>query len=325
MNTTAKIAVVLPSYRVKAHILDVIGRIGSECQHIYVVDDACPEGSGAFVSAHCDDPRVQVLTHDVNQGVGGAVMTGYRQAVVDGCDVVVKIDGDGQMAPELLPQFVAPILEGYADYTKGNRFFDLTQIRQMPGVRLFGNAVLSFMSKFSSGYWDIFDPTNGYTAIHTRVVEHLPLNKIASRYFFESDMLFRLNTLRCVVVDIPMDAVYGDEKSGLKIKSILLDFLWKHVRNYFKRIFYNYFLRDLSAASMQLVLGLLMLLFGVTFGLNAWHHSSAQGVETAAGTVMVAALPVFVGLQLLLSFLTQDIQSTPRVPMHKRLSKKRSK
>jgi len=323
MDNTARIGVVLPSYRVKAHILDVIGRIGPECQHIYVVDDACPDGSGAFVRAHCNDPRVKVLTHEINQGVGGAVMTGYRQGVLDGCDVVVKIDGDGQMAPELLPQFVAPILEGYADYTKGNRFFDLTQIRQMPGVRLFGNAVLSFMSKFSSGYWDVFDPTNGYTAIHTRVIEHLPLNKIASRYFFESDMLFRLNTLRCVVVDIPMDAVYGDETSGLKIKSILLDFLWKHVRNYFKRIFYNYFLRDLSAASMQLVLGLLMLVFGVSFGLNAWHTSSAEGVETAAGTVMVAALPVFVGLQLLLSFLTQDIQSTPRVPMHKRLSKKR--
>jgi glycosyltransferase involved in cell wall biosynthesis len=325
MNNTAQIAVVLPSFRVKAHILDVIGRIGPECQHIYVVDDACPEGSGAYVQAHCSDPRVQVLTHDINQGVGGAVMTGYRQAVTDGCDVVVKIDGDGQMAPELLPQFVAPILDGYADYTKGNRFYDLTQIRQMPGVRLFGNAVLSFMSKFSSGYWDIFDPTNGYTAIHTRVVEHLPLDKISSRYFFESDMLFRLNTLRCVVVDIPMDAVYGDEKSGLKIKSILLDFLWKHARNYSKRIFYNYFLRDLSAASMQLVLCLVMLVFGVSFGLNAWHNSSDQGIETPAGTVMVAALPVFVGLQLLLSFLTQDIQSTPRVPMHKRLSKKRFK
>ena len=323
MNNTAQIAVVLPSFRVKAHILDVIGRIGPECQHIYVVDDACPEGSGDHVKAHCADPRVRVLTHEVNQGVGGAVMTGYRQAVIDGCDVVVKIDGDGQMAPELLPQFVAPILEGYADYTKGNRFFDLTQIRQMPGVRLFGNAVLSFMSKFSSGYWDIFDPTNGYTAIHTRVVEHLPLDKISSRYFFESDMLFRLNTLRCVVVDIPMDAFYGDEKSGLKIKAILLDFLWKHARNYFKRIFYNYFLRDLSAASMQLVLGLVMLVFGVAFGLDAWRTSSAQGMETPAGTVMVAALPVFVGLQLLLSFLTQDIQSTPRVPIHKRLSKKR--
>jgi glycosyltransferase involved in cell wall biosynthesis len=323
MNNTSQIAVVLPSYRVKAHILDVIGRIGPECQHIYVVDDACPEGSGDHVKAHCADPRVRVLTHEVNQGVGGAVMTGYRQAVIDGCDVVVKIDGDGQMAPELLPQFVAPILEGYADYTKGNRFFDLTQIRQMPGVRLFGNAVLSFMSKFSSGYWDIFDPTNGYTAIHTRVVEHLPLDKISSRYFFESDMLFRLNTLRCVVVDIPMDAFYGDEKSGLKIKAILLDFLWKHARNYFKRIFYNYFLRDLSAASMQLVLGLVMLVFGVAFGLDAWRTSSAQGMETPAGTVMVAALPVFVGLQLLLSFLTQDIQSTPRVPIHKRLSKKR--
>lgn len=319
----AKVGVVIPSYRVTAHVLDVIARIGRECHAVYVVDDACPDKSGQFVLEHCKDPRVKVVFNDVNLGVGGAVMRGYREAVNDDCDVVVKIDGDGQMAPELLPQFIAPILEGYADYAKGNRFFDLSEISQMPVIRLFGNAILSFMSKISSGYWDVFDPTNGYTAIHARIIEHLPLNKISHRYFFESDMLFRLNTLRCVVVDVPMDANYGDEKSNLKISSIVFDFLFKHVRNFFKRIFYNYFLRDLSPASLELIAGPLLLAAGAAYGITQWQSSAQQNVMTAPGTVMLAALPVIMGFQLILAFLSHDMQSVPKVAVHRRLHRKK--
>jgi dolichol-phosphate mannosyltransferase len=323
-SADAKVGVVIPSYRVTAHILDVLARVGPRCQAIYVVDDACPDRSGHFVRERCSDPRVKVVFNEVNLGVGGAVMRGYREAVADGCDVIVKIDGDGQMAPELLEQFVGPILEGYADYTKGNRFFDLSEISQMPLIRLVGNAVLSFMSKISSGYWDVFDPTNGYTAIHARIVEHLPLEKISKRYFFESDMLFRLNTLRCVVLDIPMDANYGDEKSNLKIKSILFDFLFKHIRNFFKRIFYNYFLRDLSPASLELVAGPLLLGMGLTFGATQWYLSAMRNATTPTGTVMLAALQILLGFQLILAFLTHDMQSVPKVPIHKRLHSKRA-
>lgn len=314
-----KISVVIPAYKVQAHVLDVINRIGPECQRIYVVDDACPNGTGLIVSQTCKDPRVQVLFNQINLGVGGAVMTGYRAAIADTCDVVVKIDGDGQMAPELLPLIVQPILDGMADYTKGNRFYDLAQIKQMPKIRLFGNAVLSFMSKFSTGYWDIFDPTNGYTAIHARVVEHLPLDKISKRYFFESDMLFRLNTMRCVVVDVPMDAHYADETSSLNIKDIVFEFLKKHARNFGKRILYNYFLRDMSAASFELVLGSLMTVFGFLFGLWHWLQSAQDGVPTTAGTVMLAAMPLLMGLQLLLAFIAFDVQSVPKLPIHGRL------
>jgi glycosyltransferase involved in cell wall biosynthesis len=250
-------------------------------------------------------------------------MAGYIAAVADGCDVIVKIDGDGQMAPEMLPLFVQPILDGLADYTKGNRFYDLTHIKQMPAMRLLGNAVLSFMSKFSSGYWDVFDPTNGYTAVHARVAAHLPLDKISQRYFFESDMLFRLNTMRCVVVDVPMDAHYADETSSLKIKQIVFEFLSKHVRNFGKRIFYNYFLRDLSAASFQLVFGLVLFLFGGVFGVVQWWQASSLHVNSSAGTVMLAAMPLLVGVQLLLAFLSFDVQSVPRMPVHKRLQPKK--
>lgn len=313
------IAVVIPSYKVKAHILDVIARIGPEVSAIFVVDDQCPEGSGDHVAQCCTDNRIRVVRNTVNMGVGGATMAGYAAAIEEGHDILVKVDGDGQMDPSLIPQFVGPIIEGLADYTKGNRFYDLTHIGQMPAIRLFGNAVLSFMSKFSSGYWDIFDPTNGYTAIHAKVAAQLPLDKISRRYFFESDMLFRLNTMRCVVMDIPMDALYADEVSNLRVRAVLGEFLGKHLGNFAKRIGYNYFLRDMSAASLHLILGLLLTTFGTVFGAYHWALSAAHQVFTGSGTVMLAALPLIMGLQFLLAFVVHDTQTTPRQPMHRRL------
>lgn len=317
IKASAFIAVVLPSYKVTKNILSVISQIDSLVSRIYVVDDKCPDDSGGYVEKNCSDPRVTVLRHGVNQGVGGAVMTGYRAAIADGADVIVKIDGDGQMDPSLIPFFIEPILSGEADYTKGNRFYDLEEIRAMPPMRLFGNAVLSLMTKLSSGYWDLFDPTNGYTAIHSDVVRHLPLEKISRRYFFETDMLFRLNTLRAVVVDVPMDAQYGDEVSNLKISKIVGEFLIKHVRNFSKRIFYNYYLRDMSIASIELPFGVLLFVSGCGFGFYHWINSLQEGVVTPAGTVMLAALPILMGAQLMLAFLGYDIANVPRRPFHK--------
>ena len=316
MNPNQTIAVVIPSYRVKRHILGVIASIGPEVARIYVVDDCCPDGSGAFVREQCSDPRVTVCQHEVNQGVGGAVMTGYAAAIADGADVIVKVDGDGQMDASLIGSFVEPILAGEADYTKGNRFYDLEQLGSMPPLRLFGNAVLSLMNKLSSGYWDVFDPTNGFTAIHADVARHLPMSKISRRYFFETDMLFRLNVLHAVVADVPMDAVYGDEVSNLKISRVVTEFMFKHVRNFFKRVFYNYYLRNMSLASIELPLGALGMVFGTVYGLI---HLGAldEGQAASAGVVMMAALPLLTGLQLVLAFLSYDINSVPRRPIHK--------
>ncbi|MRS90033.1 glycosyltransferase [Enterobacteriaceae bacterium RIT714] len=313
-----KVAVVIPSYRVKNHILSVIGKIGQSVDRIYVIDDCCPEHSGDFVLENNVDERVVVVKHDVNQGVGGAVMTGYDAALKDGMDIVVKIDGDDQMEPDLIPTFIAPIISGEADYTKGNRFFNLENIRVMPKIRLFGNAVLSFMTKISSGYWDLFDPTNGYTAIHADVIKHLPMNKISKRYFFESDILFRLNTLRAVVVDIPMDAKYEDEESNLKISKIIGDFLFKHTRNFFKRIFYNYYLRDMSIASLELPIGILMFAFGVVVGATNWAEALQTDIPNTSGTVMLAGLPIILGLQLILAFFGYDMANTPKRTFHNR-------
>ncbi len=317
MSNAASVAVVIPCFRVTRHILGVIAGIGPEVDRIYVVDDKCPDGSGALVRAECRDARVTVLDHAENRGVGGAVMSGYAAAIADGCQVIVKVDGDGQMDCALIPAFIAPILAGEADYSKGNRFFFLDQIGNMPPLRLFGNAVLSLLSKLSTGYWDLFDPTNGYTAIHADAARHLPFDKISQRYFFETDMLFRLNTLHAVVVDVPMDAVYGNEVSNLKISKIITEFLLKHVRNFFKRLFYNYYLRNMSLASIELPLGVALIGAGGAYGLWQWLASARAGTATPAGTVMLAALPVMLGLQLLLAFLAYDIAAVPRRPIHK--------
>jgi dolichol-phosphate mannosyltransferase len=313
-----KIAVVIPCYKVKNHILEVIYSIGDEVSQIYVVDDGCPEQTGLYVQAQSKDLRVKVIFNPENQGVGGATMAGYKAAITDGMYVLVKIDGDGQMDPQLIPDFALPIINGETDYTKGNRFFNLEEIRSMPKKRLFGNAVLSFMAKLSSGYWHIFDPTNGYTAIHRDVARLLPFDKISKRYFFETDMLFRLNTFRAVAIDIPMDAKYGEETSNLKISKIGGEFLFKHTRNLFKRIFYNYYLRDLSLASIELPLGLALMIFGLLYGSYHWIISAQTGLPASAGTVMLAAMPLIMGLQLVLAFIGYDIASLPKRPIHRR-------
>jgi dolichol-phosphate mannosyltransferase len=309
------IAVVIPSYKVKRHVLGVIERIPPIVSQVWVVDDACPEGSGDFVEANCTDPRVRVVRLAKNGGVGAAVMAGYRAAVSAGAGIIVKIDGDGQMPPARIPQFVTPIQQGLADYTKGNRFYDPESLAEMPRVRLFGNLVLSFLTKLSSGYWQVVDPTNGYTAIDARLVRRLPLDKIATRYFFESDLLFRLGTVRAVVLDVPMHAEYPHAESSLSIRRIVGPFLAGHLRNTLKRIVYMYYLRDFSLGSLLLPAGLGLTTFGIVFGGMKWAHLAAVGSVASAGTVMLAALPLILGIQMLLTFVQFDVQNTPRVPV----------
>ena len=323
-NRTSPVAVVLPCFRVRRQILSVLESIGPEVGHIIVVDDACPEHTGQVVQRECTDPRVQVVFLDKNQGVGGAVLAGYTRAVEAGALVIVKIDGDGQMDPQLISRFVAPILSGEADYTKGNRFFNLESLRSMPTVRLLGNAGLSFITKLSSGYWKVMDPTNGYTAIHANVAKLLPSEKVSRRYFFESDMLFRLNTLQAVVWDIPMDSKYEDEESSLRVRRVLLEFPAMHLNRFVKRIFYNYFLRDFNAASLHLILGIGLTAGGVVFGTSNWAKYSGAGTFAPTGTVVLATLQLILGIQFLLSWLNYDVNSQPLKPLAKRLGLTRS-
>lgn len=309
-----KIGVVIPAFKVSKHILGLLEDIGPEVGAIYVVDDGCPEKSGELVAKYCSDRRVQVIYHLENQGVGGAVMTGYRSALKDGAAIIVKLDGDGQMKLTDLATLIAPIIDGQADYSKGNRFYNIEQIHSMPKIRILGNLVLSFFSKFSSGYWNIFDPNNGFTAISAPILRTLPLEKIDNRFFFESDMLFRLYLSRAKVVDIPLDAIYADEISNLKISRSIIEFFGKHLRNTVKRIFYVYYLRDFSLASLELPLGIGIGTFGTILGLRSWIHSISSGIATNTGTQILVAISCLASLQLILSFADFDSRNFPTAP-----------
>ncbi len=314
-SINSKIAVIIPCYMVKNHIDMVIKSIPDFITKIYVVDDCCPESSGKYVES-IDYPKVEVLYNVKNLGVGGAVKTGYEKALQDSMDIMVKIDGDNQMDPALIPFFIHPVIQGDADYTKGNRFYDPEHLKEMPFIRLLGNAGLSFINKLVSGYWNIMDPTNGYTAISKEALKLLPLSKISNDYFFESDMLFRLNTIRAVVADITMKAKYADEESSLRVSRVLVSFPLRYLTRFFKRIFYNYFLRSFDMGSLSLISGSLLIGFGVIFGGYHWFLAlSSNSTPATTGTVMIAALPIILGFQSIFFFLQQDTLSTPKIPL----------
>ncbi len=310
-----KIAVVIPCYRVISHILSVLRAIGPEVERIYVVDDGCPESSGNYVLEHSQDLRITVIHNPENLGVGGAVTAGFRRALEDDMDIVVKIDGDGQMDPRLIQKFIQPIINGSADYTKGSRFYSLDTLAAMPALRKFGNAVFSLVNKVSSGYWNIMDPANGYLAIHRRALSFLPLDKLNNGYFFESDLLFRLGTIRAVVRDVPMNSKYEDEKSHLSIMKVMITFPFLYIRAFFKRVFYIYFLRDFNGATLELILGMMLLLFGSSWGAYYWLRSILENQVATTGTVMVSVLPIILGFQLLLSAIHFDMTNIPRTPL----------
>ena len=315
----AGVWLVIPCYKVGDHILNVLTKAPAWVEGIVCVDDACPDGSGDLIEASVTDPRVFVLRLAINQGVGGATLAGYAEAVRRGARVLVKVDGDDQMDLGYMAHLVAPILLGEADYAKGNRFTLLTHLTAMPTVRVLGNALLSFAAKLSTGYWNIFDPTNGYTALEAKVARLILERRIAQRFFFETDLLYHLGVLRAVVRDVPMPAKYEDETSRLRIGRIALSFPIKYLRAMVKRLFYSYFLRDFNAATVQFVLALLIGTAGVAFGVDKWMESNATGVPATSGAVMLAALPVMVAVQLLLAALQYDLQNVPREPLQQRL------
>jgi len=310
-----KTAVIIPAYKVSKQIISVVEGVYEKVDEVYVIDDSCPEKSGEHVEKYANHPNVTVIFKNKNGGVGSAVKAGYSHALSKDCDIMIKMDGDGQMDPKYLDALIAPIKLQAADYTKGNRFYDLTALRRMPRMRLFGNSILSLINKAVNGYWNSIDPTNGYTAINKEALNRLELEKIENRYFFESDMLFRLGTIRAVVKDVSIPALYAEEESNLNITKILFEFPPKYFVRFLKRIIYQYFLRDFSIATIELIAGSLLLLFGIIVGAVAWYKSITSGVVASTGTVMLSALPIILGFQLLLSFINFDIQNVPKKPL----------
>jgi glycosyltransferase involved in cell wall biosynthesis len=312
-----RVCVVIPMYRVEAYIQEVIAGLPDWVWKIVVVDDASPDCS-ADRALECGDPRLVLVRHTDNQGVGGAVLSGFARAAELGARVAVKMDGDGQMSPDFLQDMVEPILSGQADYTKGNRFFHLDEIAAMPRVRRIGNLSLSFLTKLASGYWNVFDPTNGYLAIDLNTFSALNEKHIHRRYFFETSMLIELNLARAVIIEVPMPARYRGEISSLSVSRSLFEFAYYLVNGFFRRLWLQYFVMDFSLGSLFLVIGLLMGLFGTAWGVYFWDKSIRTGVAASTGTVMVAVLPVILGFQLLLQALAYDIQNVPKNVLHRR-------
>lgn len=307
-----KIAVVIPAYKAALTIQKVIEHLPSFVCEVIVVDDCSPDNTSEIVTAlQRNDPRITLHRHVSNQGVGGAVWTGYKIALEKGADVVVKMDSDDQMDPVYIEPLIRPIIDRRADYVKGNRFLHEKELVRMPWMRRIGNLGLSFLTKLASGYWNIFDPTNGYTAIRASLIPKLNEARIDRRYFFESSMLIELGMQRAVVRDISIPAKYGDEKSSLSELKSLIEFPPKLLRALIRRTIYLYFLRDFTAVSVFIVAGFLLSFFGFLWGVRHWVLSMQTGSESSTGTVMIAVLPLIIGLQLILQAVVLDIQNVP--------------
>ena len=311
MKSNKTIAVVIPSYKVSKQLKEVLLSVPEFIDYIIVVDDACPEKSGDIAAdLHLD--KVHIEYHEKNQGVGGAVITGFKKAIALNSDIVVKLDGDGQMDPNNIERLIQPLIEGHADYTKGNRFNDFKALRSMPKIRLLGNSVLSFMVKAASGYWNIMDPTNGFCAINSQSLHSLNLDKINKRYFFETDMLINLNIRNKVVLDIPISAIYKNEISNLSVGHSLFTFPFKIAKGLMKRIFFKYYVYNFNMASIYFLIAIPLLLFGFILGVYKWRMGIIEDQANNAGTIMMVALPIILGIQFLLQAISIDINDIPK-------------
>ena len=309
-----KLVVVVPAFGVGLQIEGVVRRMPSFVDRIVVVDDASTDGTAQAALA-ANDPRVDLLRHPVNRGVGGAMATGYQAALEGNADLVVKCDGDGQMDPQDIAVLVQPILDGRAEYAKACRFHHFEDLRSMPRIRLGGNIALTFLTKLASGYWHVLDPQNGFVAIDAGTLRRLAISRLARGYFFENDMLIRLNAIEARVADVPLPSRYGDETSSLSPTRILLEFPFRLMAGLARRlgrIFWRYVFYDVSAVALFAAAGAALLAFGSLFGAYHWILSAVQNRPTTTGTVILAAIPVILGFQLLLQAMVLDIQNTPR-------------
>jgi glycosyltransferase involved in cell wall biosynthesis len=306
-----RITAVIPAHNEVRHILRVTQNVPTFVDHVIVVDDCSQDGTAEAARAS-GDARVIVLRTPSNQGVGGAMVLGFRKAVELGSVIVVKMDGDGQMPAEYLPALLDAITDQGYDYAKGNRFLAGEALAVMPRHRIFGNVVLTFMTKLASGYWHIFDPQNGFIAIKAEALQVLDLEHIHKGYFFENDMLIHLNFSGFRVRDVAIPARYGEEESGINLFKVSSTFPFLLLRRFFRRIYQKYVLRDFSPIALFLLLGLILLCWSAVFGTYVWIGSAISNHAAPTGTIMLVVLPLILGFQLMLQAIVLDIQETPK-------------
>jgi len=312
MYKGARIAAVVPAYNEELMIAQVIDTMPDYVDHIVIVDDCSPDDTSGAVE-RLSDPRVTLIRHEVNQGVGGAIITGHKAGLALDSDVHVIMAGDAQMDPAYLPSLLDKVTDEGFGFAKANRFYSPESFYGMPRHRVFGNIVLSFMTKLTSGYWNLFDPQNGYTAVRSEVLKRLPLDRVAKRYSFENDLLTHLNILQISATDVPIPAVYGDEVSSIKLRRVIPELVSRLTVGFWTRIWYRYVLWSFSPIALLLFLGLFLFVIGI--GVSIWMvFQIAASVVATAATVMLAALPLMLGTQMLISALQLDIQATPSNP-----------
>ena len=315
LTRAPKVAVVIPCFRVREKVVAVVESLIGRVDYIFAVDDQCPEQSGQWLQQQCRHPALRVLFHEINQGVGGAMITGYEAALQTDAEVIVKMDGDGQMDARFLARLIAPLLSGKADFAKGNRFFDLRALRAMPQGRRIGNFGLTLLTKAASGFWHLSDPTNGYFALRRGALGLVNFHLLDRRYFFEISLLVQLNVIRAVAIDVPIPAIYADENSSLDPVKALFSFPTKLLRGFMHRIWWRYFIYDINIVSIFLVTGLLLFLGGAIFGAWRWSANVEEGANQSAGTVALAMLPMLLGFQMLLQAMVLDVMDKPGQPV----------
>ena len=307
MLNNLKIAVAIPCYKVEQHLQQVVAGLPDFVDSIILVDDCSPDSTPKLIDQLVDGNRIIAIRHPQNKGVGGAMKSAFLRAIETGMDVVVKIDGDGQMDS----RFIAPMIDALndADFAKGNRLFDRQMLCKMPFIRRIGNMGIGFLVKASSGYWNVSDPVNGFFAIRTQTLRQMDLQRVADRFFFESSMLIEMHYTGARIKEVTMPAIYADEKSNLSISKTLLSFPPKLIAAWLRRLHLSYFVYDFNICSLYLLAGIPLFLFGLIFGLCEWIHYASLGLGAPTGTIMVAVLTFILGFQMLLSAAQYDISA----------------
>lgn len=309
-----KIVVVIPYYNACNHIANVVAKLPSYITVVIIVDDVSKEILPIEEIKSCIKPTTEliVLTNDINLGVGGATKRGFQYAITMNADIVIKVDADDQMDTSYIPHLLKPLIKNKAEMSKGNRFRDLQALKKMPFTRRFGNLFLSFLTKIATGYWNNFDPTNGFIAVKVSVLKKIDINKLSNRYFFETSLISELYFVKARIKDVAMPAIYGDEKSSMNLWTIPLSFSFRLSKLFIKRLFKQYLLYDFGLGSIYLIIGLPLFLFGVIFGTYEWIYYASMNSPAPTGTIMVVALTVILGFQLLLQGLQYDVINAPK-------------
>jgi glycosyltransferase involved in cell wall biosynthesis len=317
-NKDTKIAVVIPYYNAQKHIAIVVKNL-PDCIHtIIIVDDKSPDAlpKEVILASKKEHVSIVFLENKINLGVGGATKNGFEYAMENDIDVVIKLDADNQMDATYIPIMLDYLVAKNIHVVKGNRFRDTKALKKMPFIRRFGNLGLSFLTKIATGYWNSFDPTNGYIAIKTSVLKELDFSKLSNRYFFETSLLAELYFCRAKIKEVPMPAIYDEEKSSMQVWKMPFIFSRKLLGLFLKRLAKAYFLYDFNIGSIYLIFGNLLFFFGFIFGLYNWIYYARLDVITPTGTIMIATVSLILGFQLLLQFMQYDILNAPKCPDH---------